>query len=257
MDKVAISAVVLTRDEEKNLESCLGSLDFCEEVIIVDDGSTDKTEEIAKKYSAKIYRRALADDYASQRNWAMEKASHDWILFVDADEQVSKDLRKNLTGIIEKSNQFSTYYIKRRDFFWGRELRFGETHKIRSQGLIRLVKKNAGHWVGQVHETFYTDKAVGRLSGYLDHYPHQTVREFIKDVNRYSSIRAKELDKQGVKANIFTVCFLPLGKFILNYWLKLGVFDGVAGFIYAFFMSFHSFLVRAKLYQYQLRQDHG
>ncbi|MEK7523386.1 MAG: hypothetical protein AAB569_07385, partial [Patescibacteria group bacterium] len=113
----------------------------------------------------------------------------------------------------------------------------------------RLVKKNSGTWMGTVHEVFHTANEVGQLNGYLNHYPHPTLKEFINDINYYSSIRAEELFNRQTKTNIFKIIFFPFGKFIYNYFLNFGFLDGPAGFTYAFMMSFHSFLVKSKLYQ--------
>ena len=254
-----ISAVVLTKNEEKNIERCLKSLDFCNEIIIVDDYSTDKTLGIIQKLEVKsqnlkskvkIFNRELKEDFAQQRNFGLSKASNEWVLFVDADEEITKELTgeivKLLNGYIVKENAF---YLKRRDYFWNQELKFGEVKKIRDLGIVRLVKKNSGTWMGNVHEVFHTAKNAKQLKCFLNHYPHNTLKEFIGDINRYSDIRAKELFNLGTKTNIFEIIFFPLGKFIYNYILNLGFLDGPTGFTYSFMMSFHSFLVRSKLYQ--------
>ncbi len=249
-----LSAVVLTKNEEKNIERCLKSLDFCDEIIIVDDYSTDKTIEIINnvwnKNFCSVHKRKLNNDFAAQRNFGLNKTSNEWILFVDADEEVSEELKKEIVslfhGFIVKEN---TFRIKRRDYFWNQELKFGEIKKVRNQGIVRLVKKNSGTWMGTVHEVFHTANEVGQLNGYLNHYPHPTLKEFINDINYYSSIRAEELFNRQTKTNIFKIIFFPFGKFIYNYFLNFGFLDGPAGFTYAFMMSFHSFLVKSKLYQ--------
>lgn len=252
-----LSAVVLTKNEEKNIERCLKSLDFCDEIIIVDDYSTDNTKNIILKIkdqndksNIKIFEKKLDNDFAQQRNFGMSKASNEWVLFVDADEEVTKELTgeivKLLNGYIVKENAF---YLKRRDYFWDQELKFGEVSKVHNLGIVRLIKKNSGKWMGSVHEVFHTAKNIGQLTGFINHYPHPTLKEFIKDVNRYSGIRAKELYDRETKINIFEIVFFPFGKFFYNYFLNLGFLDGPAGFTYAFMMSFHSFLVRTKLYQ--------
>lgn len=248
-----ISAVVLTKNEQENIERCLKSLSFCDEIIIVDDYSTDKTvEQVHKvckvikfvKYS--IHQRKLNNDFAAQRNFGLSKANNDWVLFIDADEEVTSELKSEIQN---SKFEKDAYYIKRQDFFWDKELKHGEVSQIRQIGLIRLVLKDSGQWMGSVHEVFHTAKNIGQLNGFLNHFPHLTLKEFISDINHYSGIRAEELFDRGKKTNIFEIIFYPFGKFIYNYFLKLGFLDGPAGFTYAFMMSFHSFLVRAKLYQ--------
>lgn len=249
-----ISAVVLTKNEEKNIERCLRSLDFCDEIIVIDDYSTDNTKnQILKiaKLNIKIFEKHLNNDFAAQRNFGFSKATNVWILFIDADEVVTDELKFEI-----KNTKFEkeAYYLRRRDYFWNKELKYGEVKKIRNFGLVRLVKKNSGKWMGNVHEVFHTAKNTGRLNNFINHYPHPSLKEFIIDINRYSDIRAEELFRQDVKTNVLQIIFFPFCKFIYNYFFKLGFLDGPAGFTYAFMMSFHSFLVRTKLYQLTNKQ---
>ena len=253
-----LSAVVLTKNEEKNIERCLKSIDFCDEIIVVDDYSTDNTlekirnpkSEIQNKSKIQIFQRKLNNDFASQRNFGLNKASNDWVLFIDADEEISEELKKEIVSLFHGSIvEENVFYLRRRDFFWGKELKYGEVRQVSQIGLIRLILKNSGKWIGTVHEVFHTANRVGQINGFLNHYPHPTLKEFINDINYYSTIRAEELFAHDVKTNIFQIVLFPFGKFTYNYFLKFGFLDGPAGFTYAFMMSFHSFLVRAKLYQ--------
>ena len=259
---MSISTVILTKNEEKNIERALRSVEFCCEIIIIDDYSEDETIQRVKgeglrvksfEEKIKIFRRHLGGDFAGQRNYAMQQTKGEWILFVDADEIVSDELRNEIINVVHQNFQPVAYYLRRRDFFWRREMQFGETKKTKEIGIIRLVKKNSGKWAGKVHEEFKPNGSVGRLSGFLDHYPHQTIKEFLQEVNYYSSVRAKELFDRGKKTNIFEILCFPLAKFVLTYFIMLGFLDGPAGFTYAFFMSFHSFLVRTKLFQYNMK----
>ncbi len=247
-----LSAVVLTRNEEKNIERCLKSLTFCDEIIVVDDYSTDKTLQRIQntKINVQVFQRKLNKDFAEQRNYGLSKAKNSWVLFIDADEEVSPGLRGEIKKTIATSNN-DAYFIRRRDYFFGKELRFGEVKAARNTGILRLVKKDSGKWMGDVHEVFHTAKNIGKLEAFLNHYPHPTIKEFLSDVNYYSDIRAEELFTQGKRANILEIIFIPPFKFIYTFLISLGFLDGAAGFAYAFIMSFHSFLVRAKLYQYQ------
>jgi glycosyltransferase involved in cell wall biosynthesis len=254
-----LSVVVLTKNEEKNIERCLESLDFCNEIIVVDDYSADKTLEIIQKLEVKsqnlkskvkIFERKLDNDFAAQRNFGLSKANNEWVLFVDADEVVTQELKKEIDSLVSpKAGDINAYYLRRRDYFWEKELKYGEVKKVRDLGIVRLVKKDSGIWMGNVHEIFHTAKNIGQLNTFLNHYPHPTLKEFISDINNYSSIRAQELFNRGTKTNVPEIIFFPLGKFIYNYIFNLGLLDGPAGFTYSFMMSFHSFLVRSKLYQ--------
>ncbi|MEK7450742.1 MAG: glycosyltransferase family 2 protein [Patescibacteria group bacterium] len=247
-----ISAVVLTRNEENSIIDCLESMGWCDEIIVVDDFSQDRTIEIIgglrnKKIS--VFKRALNKDYSKQRNFGLSKTSYEWILFVDADERVSPFLRDEILKATSTRSKYDGYLIRRRDILWGKELRYGELGDVK---LLRLAKKGKGEWSGRVHEEWEIRGAVGQLNSSLIHYPHQTITEFLREINFYTDIRAKELFDNGTRVSWLSILLYPKAKFILNYFLRLGFLDGIQGLIVVIFMSFHSFLVRSKLWK--LRQ---
>ncbi len=253
MGNNTLSAVILSHNDENHIEKALKSVDFCDEILVVDDFSSDHTLKKVNKSKAKLIQRKLDKDFAKQRNFALSQTRGDWVLFVDADEEVSEPLKKEIVKEVNQTDnneRKSAYYIKRRDYWWGRELKFGETAQARNRGIIRLIKKNSGQWENPVHETFASIAQPGRLKSYLNHYPHPKLKDFLTEVNFYSTVRARELAARGKTTNILAITFVPLGKFLYNYFFKLGFLDGARGFGYSFLMSFHSFLVRAKLYQY-------
>lgn len=243
-----ISAVVLTKNEEKNVIDCLESLSFANEIIVIDDNSNDRTQELVENFQknhqgVKFYKRSLDGDFSAQRKFGIEKSINDWIFFVDADERISSELATEISENI--SDDYGGFLIPRRDFMWGRELLHGETGRIR---LLRLFNKNKGSLRGKVHETWETKNRVGKLINPIKHYPHPTISQFLKEINFYTDLRAKELKDQGRKSSALAIIFYPVCKFILNYFLKLGILDGNAGLVHAILMSFHSFLVRGKLW---------
>ena len=246
-----LSVVILTKNEEKNILDCIESVLWADEIIIVDDKSEDRTIEVVKSLSnrkIKSYSKALNEDFSSQRNYALSKTTKEWVLFLDADERVTNELREeiNLLIISEKNKpKYNGFYIQRKDVIFGKMLKYGETGKIK---LLRLARKKAGVWYGKVHEQWQVDGKVSELEHSLIHYPHQTIDEFLKEINFYTSLRAKELYQKGVKASFFDIVIYPKAKFILNYFINLGFLDGIEGFVFAIFMSFHSFLVRGKLW---------
>lgn len=250
-----LSAVILAKNEEKNIARCIKAIDFCDEVVVVDDFSTDNTRDIAARLKAKVIQHKLNDDFSRQRNFGLQQASGDWVVFIDADEVVTPALKKEIRTVLETDPDLTAYRLRRRDFFWGRELRYGETTEARNRGVIRLVKKGKHRWFGIVHERYIADNRIGRLKGFVDHYPHPTIKAFLQSINFYSTLRANELIKEGKTANVFQLVLFPLGKFIYNYCCKCGCLDGAAGFVYSFMMSFHSYLVRAKMIQAQLSHD--
>lgn len=242
-----MSAVVLTKNEEKHVVDCLESLSFCDEIVVIDDNSDDRTIALATRAKAKVFTRALEDDFSAQRNFGLEKASGQWVLFIDADERVTPDLAREIQEILRlpKSLENNGFFIRRRDFMWGRELRHGETGNIK---LLRLAEKDAGSWEGKVHETWKVKGAIGELENPIFHYPHQSIAEFLQEINYYTDIRAKELFTQGIPVYWSSIILYPKVKFFVNYFIKRGFLDGVPGLVFAVMMSFHSFLVRGKLW---------
>lgn len=241
-----ITAVVLTRNEEKNIVDCLDSLKWCDEILVIDDNSHDLTQELAKKEGAEVILSRLDANFSKQRNLGLEKAKNDWVLFIDADERVSDPLRYEIQSVISDSMAiYSGFEIKRKDIIWGKELRYGETGNI---SFLRLAKKGFGRWEGQVHEKWKVKGKIGKLNNSLKHFPHQRLEQFLTEINLYTDIRSKELFEKKIRANFVSIVAYPKAKFILNFFLKRGFLDGMPGLIFAIAMSFHSFLVRGKLW---------
>lgn len=246
---VMISAVILTKNEEDNIEDCIKSLRFCDEVVVIDDESSDSTIKLAESLGAIVYEHPLDNDFAAQHNYGAQKAKNKWILSIDADERVSRDLAIEITQIVnDLILPYSGFSMKRIDEMWGKRILHGECGNIR---LLRLVKKGSGEWRRAVHETYVSKEKTYELKNPLMHYPHQTLREFIADVDRMSTIHAKANNAEKKQSNIFKIVFFPPLKFIWNYFFKLGFKDGTQGFMIAAVMSFHSYLAWSKLWLMQ------
>ena len=251
-----ISVVVLTKNEEENIKECLKSVrQLADEIIVIDDHSQDQTREIAKENGAKVFIRSLSNDFSNQRNFGLKKAKGDWILFVDADERVTKSLAveiKSWIGEVGPGSDLSYdgFNVRRKDFVFGKWLKNGESGKIK---LLRLGKKSAGLWKKPVHEVWDIGGVIKEFDSPLLHYPHPTVSEFLTKINEYSTLRAQELCKKGKRVNFLEVIGYPLAKFFKNLFWHLGFLDGLPGFLHAIFMSFHSFLVRSKLWCFSMK----
>lgn len=240
-----ISAIVLCKNKEATLAKCLNSIKWCDEIIVVDDFSDDRSGEVAKKFGAKILQRHLNEDFAEQRNYALNKASHPWVLFLDADEIIPSPLKTNIVRHLEKNSQINGYYLKRKDIFLNKKINYGENANIK---LLRLAKKNCGFWKGKVHEKWLIEGKTKTLTPPIIHYPHADLTELFTKINHYSSIRAKELYLNGSSSNALKIIAYPIAKFLKNYILYQGFRDGTHGFVLAVSMSLHSFLVRGKLF---------
>lgn len=245
-----ISIIILTKNEENNIVDCLESVDWCDEIIVIDDFSTDRTLQVIKNFNrrVKIFQHELRGDFSAQRNFGLSKARGGWVLFVDADERLSNGLKGEIMDYASfKNKNYNGFYMQRKDIIWGKELQHGEVGNIK---LLRFGKKNAGIWRGKVHEVWEISGRLGNFKMPLLHYPHQTVGNFLREINYYTDLRAKELCDRGESVSFLKIILYPVLKFKINYFLKLGFLDGIEGLVFALMMSFHSFLVRAKLWTY-------
>lgn len=246
-----ISAIVLTKNEEINIVDCLESLLWCDEILVIDDNSKDKTVDVVKNINnkkIKVLSRSLNNDFSEQRNFGLRQAQGEWVLFVDGDERIPSALQGEISYLIwnnKRTQKLNGYFVRRNDMMWGRKLKYGETGNIK---LLRLARKDVGQWVGKVHEVWKVKGKIGELRNPLIHYPHQSITELLKEVNFYTDLRARELLDKNVKVYWWSIITYPLGKFILNYAIKRGFLDGLHGFVFAILMSLHSFLVRGKLW---------
>ncbi len=238
-----ITAVVLAKNAAASLSNCLDSLKWCDSVLVIDDNSIDDTAKIAKRHGAQILTQNLNGDFAAQRNRAMEQVTDGWILFVDADEVVPVDLANEIRSAL--SRDFKAYHLHRQDIFMGQPLRHGETSTWND---IRLAKSGVGQWVGQVHETWDIHGSVGQLTTPLIHHGHSNIGSFLAKINTYSTLAAAEFFHAGKRSSAWQIILYPAAKFVQNYIFRLGFLDGTHGFVHAMCMSFHSFLVRSKLY---------
>ncbi len=259
MNKNNISAIILTRNEEKNIEECINSLLWCNEIIIIDDYSEDETVKRFKNKKIIIFERKLNGNFSEQRNFGLEKAKSNWVLFVDADERISEALVSEIRSKIHPDpigtkSETQGYYIKRKDYFLGRFLHYGETGNIR---LLRLAKKDSGTWKGIVHETWNIKGRTETLHNPIIHYPHHSISSFLSRINYYTDILAHTWQREGRKIHFWSIVLYPKGKFIQNYIFRFGFLDGVPGLIMSIMMSFHSFAARGKFWLLQNKKQNG
>lgn len=244
-----LSVVILTRNEEANIKDAIASVRFADDIVVIDDNSTDKTVKIATKLEARVYIRDLNNNWADQRNFGLKKAKGKWVLFLDADERVSKQLKNEILGAIE--NPFvrtEAFYLKRKDFVWGKGLNHGETSRVK---FIRMARPGVGKWVRKVHEEWVV---LGRKKEFkypIYHYPHETLNEFLDSVRRMSFLHAEANRLEGKRSSLLKIVVWPKLHFVRNWIFRFGFLDGTEGFIVALIMSFHSFLSWSSLWMLQ------
>lgn len=241
-----LSIIVITLNEEANIKDCLESAKWADEIILVDSKSKDRTVEIAKAYTDKIY---LTDDrsFASKRNLAIEKASGEWIMWLDADERIEDDLKNEIMRAINSQCQFEVYLIGRKSFFINKFINHCGWYPDYGS---RLFKKSAGIKFNdaRVHEKILFQGKKGKLQNEILHYTDLTFEHYVWKLNSYTTSSALDLHDSGKNASIIDIIFRPVFTFIKMYFLKLGVFDGYTGFILCTLSSFHVFVKYSKLY---------
>ncbi|NMC36631.1 glycosyltransferase family 2 protein [Candidatus Beckwithbacteria bacterium] len=263
-----LSVVILVKNAGKTLQACLDSVKFADEIILMDDFSIDSSVAIIEKFSLpqslgisyregtypkiRYYLVHLKNDFSYIRNKAMRRAKNNWVLFLDADEYLTPQLEAEIRQILTDPKDYKGFYFKRKDIFFGKTLRYGETGHIK---LLRLGRKWAGQWQGNVHETWHINGKVGSLKAEIMHDRQFSSREFLDRLDWYSTLQAQSFWEQKRQEPFIAVLALPLAKFCQNYIFKLGLLDGFAGLTMAWLMSWHSLLVRIKLRI--LWQNHG
>lgn len=246
-----ISVVLAVFNEEENLEECLSSVrNFADEIVIVDGGSIDKTLDIAKAFDAKIIKTDNPQIFHINKNKAIDKATGDWILQLDADEVVPEELAREIREVV-LINDINGYWIPRRNFFLGRFLKKGGQYPDYT---MRLYRKGKGRLPAKdVHEQAIVDGKVGYLKNDLLHLRDKNFSKYINRFNRYTDLLSEQLEQAHIHINIFSftdyVFIKPLLWFIKAYLRHRGYVDGFSGFVFALFSSLRFSIAYFKLWE--------
>lgn len=230
---LTLSVAIITKNEEANLARTLASVRWATEIVVVDSGSTDGTAEIAKSYGAQVF----VEDwkgFGAQKNSAIRHCSGDWILSLDADEEVSAELASEMQKLLAGAPVHDVYFVPRRNFFLGRWMRHGGYYPDRK---LRLLRRGTAQFEERaVHETVQHAGPAGRLRGDLIHHAYPTLHLYIEHMNRYSALGAGQVAARGkvsrsLLAFWWNVCVVPLATFKYNYVFRLGFLDGREGLL--------------------------
>ena len=246
---IKISVAIITFNEEKNIKRCIDSVkEIADEIVVVDSLSSDETCKIAKDLGAKVIEQKFLG-HIKQKQLAVDSCKNEWILSLDADEELSKELQYEIKDLISNPLTYDAYSMPRVSFHLGRWIRHGGWYP---DSKVRLFNKNRAYWGGyNPHDRVIVNGKIGKLRGDLKHYVFRDLRHNIDTNNSYSSIMAEDLDRSGKKFSYLKLFFKPVGKFIEVYIYKRGFLDGVAGFIIAVGASYSMFLKFAKLWEIQ------
>lgn len=240
-----ISACIISFNEEKKIEDCLKSLrPVADEIIVVDSHSTDTTVEIARKYTDKVYDQAFLG-YIEQKNLAVSKASHDWIISLDCDERLDSEVTALILAAKDTLNDYDAYRMSRKTFYVYRWL----NHCWYPDKQIRLFNKHTAKWVGMdLHEKVLVDGSnIKDLRGDILHYTVDSISEHLQQIDKFTEIAAGEIIKNGKTVNLLTLLTHSVWTFVRIYFIRGGLLDGFAGFVVAFLSMVYAFVKYAKV----------
>ncbi len=247
---IALSVVIITLNEENNIERCIRSVQtVADEILVVDSLSTDKTIMIAKQLGANVVSQTFLG-HIEQKNFATEQAKHDWVLSIDADEELSEELAENIK-IIKQNPQAQAFHFNRLNNYCGYWIKHGSWYPDRK---IRLYNRNAGMWKGEnPHDRWTLHNAKEKpllLKGDLLHYSYNSISEHLNKIEKYSDIAARQKVNKGQDCSILKIWLGPKWKFVKDYIIKLGFLDGYWGFIVCKLSSIENMAKYSKTRQY-------
>jgi len=242
---VKISAVIITFNEEDHIEAALESVaGVVDEVIVVDSHSADRTVKLARKYTEHVIERKWTN-YADQKNFGDSRASHPWILSLDADERLSPDLRAELAALRDGEPEADGFSMPRQVFYLGRWIRHSGWYPDRR---VRLFRKDRARWEGEyVHEKLVFEGTARALAGPIHHFTYRSIGDHLARINQFSSLGAQKLYAAKKKCRWYHLLFLPPARCAKSYILKLGVLDGFAGLVISVLNGYAVFVRYAKL----------
>lgn len=229
--KITVSACIITFNEEDRIQACIRSLDFCDEVIVVDSHSQDKTRDIAADYGARVIERDWPG-FGPQKEFAIRQARNDWVLCLDADERIGDALRNEIVALYRAGFPGKAgWRMPRLSFYMGAWVKHGTWVPDYN---LRLFDRRRGRWNNKIiHERVELEGSVGTLSGKILHYPFRTLAEHLSTMDKYTTLMARQMYEDGKKAGIFNLIVNPLGRFVKYYFLKRGFLDGWRGLVMA------------------------
>lgn len=244
-----LSAVVIAKNEEERIADCLDSLSFCDEVILIDNGSEDRTADISKRMAAKVFD-FKSNDFSELRNFGLKETTGNWILYVDADERVDNKLRESIQSTIKGSESLAAYKVTRKNFYLGNH-QWPKTEKME-----RLFRKDKlKDWKGELHESPVIEGEVGELGGFLLHYTHRNLSQMLQKTIEWSKVEAElRYDANHPKMSWWRFPRVMISTFF-DYYVKQGGYKiGTAGLIESMYQSFSIFVTYARLWEMQKKK---
>ncbi|MBU1327462.1 glycosyltransferase family 2 protein [Patescibacteria group bacterium] len=246
---MTVSVVISAWNEEEKIERCLSSLAWADEIIVVDNASSDKTADIARKFTERVYKKSNLPMLNTNKNFGFTKATGDWVLNLDADEEVPPALAKEIRECIKSNPQENGFWIKRKNISFGKWIRHGLWWPDKQ---IRLFRRGFGQFPCiHIHEYIKVDGVVGELVEPYIHYNYETVHQYLTKIDRYSTSEARLLSDAKHQLSWHDAIRFPVSDFLKIYFAQKGYKDGLHGLVLALFQAFYSFCIFAKAWEAQ------
>lgn len=243
-----VSIVIVTKDEEKNIEDALKSVSDAQEIIVVDSFSTDRTIEICRRFTDRIFQHEWMG-YARQKQMAVDYANGPWVLILDADERLTAELKDEIRETLSGTD-YHGFYLPRKNFFLGKWIRHSGWWPDHT---LRLFRKDKAFLEDrEVHEKVIVNGPAGYLKNPLEHYTYRTISDFLKKMENYSTLAAKEIRKKSGGTGLFSVTVRPAFTFLKMFFLRRGFLDGSHGLLLALLYSYYTFLKYVKVWEKEL-----
>jgi glycosyltransferase involved in cell wall biosynthesis len=247
MSHLPISAYIITKDNIRTIRRALASVvRWADEIVAVDSGSTDGTLEILREYTDRVYEREWPG-FREQYRYAQGLTKNRWVVFIDADEEVTAELAEEIGGLFKDAEPTLNGYIThRKSFYLGRLIKHGGWYPDYE---VRLYRKDKATWEGGLHAKVYIEGTVGVLKHYFLHHSYKDISDQIRKVDIYSSISAVDMMRENKSAGVIKLFLNPPYRFVRDYFLRLGFLDGVPGLIIAVTTAYYVFIKYAKLWE--------
>ncbi|MBZ0090555.1 MAG: glycosyltransferase family 2 protein, partial [Thermoanaerobaculia bacterium] len=250
----SLKVVITTFNEEVNVAECIESVLFADEILLVDSFSKDRTVEIAGRYPVTILQREYFGS-AAQKNWALDRVKHDWVLIIDADERVPEALAREILSTLAEEPTVNGFYIRRENVFIDEVIRHSgwSTDKV-----VRLFRRDKGRYPNRrVHADLEIEGAVPVLRNPFLHYTFRTFDQYFPKFLNYAQWGAAQAFRDGRKAGVVELVFRPWWRFVRSYFVQGGILDGTHGFVVCSLQAFGVFLKYARLWEYRIRAARG
>jgi (heptosyl)LPS beta-1,4-glucosyltransferase len=248
-----LSVTIIAWNEEERLRACLDSVSWADEIVVVDAESSDKTVQLAREFTDRVFVRPWPG-FAVQKNFALDQATGEWILSLDADERLTPELAERIKAIVAADGPADGYLVPRRNLFWGAWVRRGGLYPDHQ---LRLFRRGGGRFVeNEVHESVRIDGRVEPVREALLHESYRDLEDFVRRSNRYSTLAAADWLRRGRRVGVPGLIMKPLGRFLSMYILKAGFLDGWRGLVLAVLYAEYVFLRMAKIWEARRAPGH-